>query len=68
MNYPLITEYIDAIRSAEDNFDKLTNLRPVLDNNGIGLAYEYRNSDIEINFFYEEKIRLFKNSDLQTYI
>ena len=54
MNYPLITEYIDAIRSAEDNFDMLTNQRPVLDNNGIGLAYEYRNSDIGRNFFYEE--------------
>ena len=34
MQYPLISEYIDAIRSAEDNFDKLANLRPVLDNNG----------------------------------
>ena len=31
MNYPLISEYIDAILSAEDNFDKLVNLRPVLD-------------------------------------
>ena len=34
MNYPLISEYIEAIRSAEDNFDKLGNLRPVLDGNG----------------------------------
>ena len=34
MNYPLNTEYIDAIRSAEDNFDKLNNLRAVLDGNG----------------------------------
>lgn len=34
MNYPLISEYIDAIRSAEDNFNKLSNLRPVLDGNG----------------------------------
>lgn len=34
MQYPLISEYIDAIRSAEDNFDKLCNLRPVLDGNG----------------------------------
>ena len=34
MNYPLISEYIEAIRSAEDNFDKLINLRPVLDDNG----------------------------------
>ena len=34
MNYPLISEYLDAIRSAEDNFDKLCGLRPVLDDNG----------------------------------
>ena len=34
MQYPLISEYIDAIRSAEDNFDKLNFLRPVLDGNG----------------------------------
>lgn len=34
MNYPLISEYVEAIRYAEDNFDKLANLRPVLDNNG----------------------------------
>ena len=31
MNYPLISEYIDAIRLAEDNFNKLSNLRPVRD-------------------------------------
>ena len=31
MNYPLISEYVDAILSAEDNFNKLVNLRPVLD-------------------------------------
>ena len=31
MNYPLISEYIEAIKSAEDNFDKLKHLRPVLD-------------------------------------
>ena len=30
MNYPLISEYIEAIKSAEDNFKELTNLRPVL--------------------------------------
>lgn len=34
MNYPLISEYIDSIKSAEDNFDRLKNLRPVLDNTG----------------------------------
>ena len=34
MNYPLLSEYIEAIRTAEDNFNELTNLRPVLDNDG----------------------------------
>ena len=34
MQYPLISEYVDAIRSAEDNLDKLIDLRPVFDSNG----------------------------------
>ena len=34
MNYPLISEYIEAIKSAEENFDELKHLRPVLDENG----------------------------------
>lgn len=34
MNYPLISEYIDAILNAEDNFATLTNLRPVLTGDG----------------------------------
>ena len=34
MNYPLISEYIEAIKAAEDNFKELTNLRPVLDDGG----------------------------------
>ena len=34
MNYPLISEYIDAIRTAEDNMATLNNLRPVLDDRG----------------------------------
>ncbi len=34
MIYPTITEYIEAIRFSEDNFDKLTNLVPVLKDNG----------------------------------
>ncbi|OYP43740.1 hypothetical protein CIK89_07830 [Prevotella sp. P4-119] len=34
MNYPLISEYIDAIKNAEDNFNELTNLRPVYDEAG----------------------------------
>lgn len=34
MQYPLISEYIEAIISSEDNFDKLSNLRPILDEYG----------------------------------
>lgn len=34
MNYPLISEYIESIKLAEDNFDELSYLRPVLDNMG----------------------------------
>ena len=35
MNYPLISEYIEAIRSAEDNFEELSYLRPVLGDDGV---------------------------------
>ena len=34
MQYPLISEYIDAILSAEDNMATLNNLSPVLDDRG----------------------------------
>ena len=34
MNYPLISEYIEAIKSAENNFEELTHLRPVLGEDG----------------------------------
>lgn len=34
MNYPLILDYIEAIKSAEDNFNELSYLRPVLGNDG----------------------------------
>ena len=34
MNYPLISEYIESIKLAEDNFDELSYLRPVLDADG----------------------------------
>ena len=35
MNYPLISEYIEAIKSAEDNFEELSDLRPVLGDDGL---------------------------------
>ena len=34
MNYPLISEYVQSIRFSEENFDKLSNLRLVLDEDG----------------------------------
>ena len=34
MPFPLISEYIEAIKAAEDNFEELTNLRPVLTDDG----------------------------------
>ena len=34
MEYPLISEYKEAILSAEDNFNELSSLRPVLDSHG----------------------------------
>ncbi len=34
MNYPLISEYVSAILSAEDNFDQLNYLQPVLNEDG----------------------------------
>lgn len=34
MQYPLISEYVEAIRSAEDNFNQPSDLRPVLDSKG----------------------------------
>ena len=37
MNYPLISEYIEAIKSAEDNFGELSYLRPVLGDDGLPL-------------------------------
>ena len=34
MNYPLISEYVEAIKAAEDNFDQLKHLRPVCGDDG----------------------------------
>jgi hypothetical protein len=34
MNYPLLSDYIEAIKAAEDNFDHLKHLRPVLGADG----------------------------------
>lgn len=44
MNYPLISEYIEAIKMAEENFNELKYLRPVLDQDGLPLMENGDNS------------------------
>ena len=59
--YPTISEYIEAIKSAEDNFKELTNLRPVLGDDGQpvmtsgNFAVVFKMKDIETGMFYALK-------------
>lgn len=61
MNYPLISEYIDSIMSAEDNFDKLNYLRPVLDTDGLPImssgnfAVVFKMKDVQSGKYYAIK-------------
>ncbi len=61
MNYPLISEYIESILSAEDNFAELKNLRPVLDdrNNPVmssgNFAVVFKMKDISDGKYYAVK-------------
>jgi serine/threonine protein kinase len=61
MNYPLISEYIEAIKSAEDNFEELSYLRPVLDNDGLpvmtsgNFAVVFKMKDEQSGKFYAVK-------------
>ena len=61
MNYPLISEYIEAIKAAEDNFKELTNLRPVLGDDGQpvmtsgNFAVVFKMQDIDTGKFYALK-------------
>lgn len=60
MNYPLISEYIEAIKSAEDNFKKLTNLRPVIGDDGPimsvgGFSVVFKMKDERDGIFYALK-------------
>ena len=68
MQYPQLTEYTNAIINAADNFDKLSNLRPVMDNRGEpsrnigGFAVVFKMQDKDtgrmyaIKCFHEEQI------------
>lgn len=61
MNYPLISEYIESIKLAEDNFASLTNLRPVLNEDGEpvmssgNFAVVFKMIDIETEQYYAVK-------------
>ncbi len=61
MNYPLISEYIEAIKSAEDNFEKLSYLRPVLGADGLpvmsagGFSVIFKMKDEQNGKFYAVK-------------
>lgn len=61
MNYPLISEYIEAIKAAEDNFKELANLRPVLGDDGQpvmtsgNFAVVFKMQDVETGNFYALK-------------
>ena len=61
MNYPLISEYLESIMSAEDNFEELTNLRLVLGDDGQpvmtsgNFAVVFKMRDVETGKFYALK-------------
>ena len=61
MNYPLLSEYIEAIKSAEDNFDELSYLRPVLGDDGLpvmtsgNFAVVFKMKDEQSGKFYAVK-------------
>ena len=61
MNYPLISEYIEAIKSSEDNFEELSYLRPVLGDDGLpvmtsgNFAVVFKMKDEQSGKFYAVK-------------
>lgn len=61
MNYPLISEYVEAIKSAEDNFEELNYLRPVLGDDGLpvmtsgNFAVVFKMKDIQSGKLYAIK-------------
>ena len=61
MNYPLLSEYIETIRSAEDNFGELSYLKPVLGDDGLpvmtsgNFAVVFKMKDEQSGKFYAVK-------------
>ena len=61
MNYPLISEYLESIKSAEDNFEELSYLKPVLGDDGLpvmtsgNFAVVFKMKDEQSGKFYAVK-------------
>ena len=61
MPFPLISEYIEAIKSAEDNFEELSYLRPVMSDDGLPImtsgnfAVVFKMKDEQSGKFYAVK-------------
>lgn len=61
MNYPLISEYIEAIKLAEENFAQLKHLRPVIGDDGAPImtsgnfAVVFKMKDPQSGKFYAVK-------------
>lgn len=61
MNYPLISEYVEAIKAAGDNFEELTSLQPIFGDDGLpvmtggNFAVVFKMQDIETGKFYALK-------------
>lgn len=61
MNYPLISDYIESIKSAEDNLNELGYLRPVLGDDGLpvmtsgNFAVVLKMKDVKTGKFYALK-------------
>ena len=64
MNYPLISEYLESIKSAEDNFEELSYLKPVLGDDGLPVmtsgnyAVVFKMKDEQSGKFYAVTILL----------
>ena len=61
MNYPLISEYLESIKSAEDNFEELNYLKPVFGDDGLPVmtsgyfAVVFKMKDEQSGKFYAVK-------------
>ena len=73
MNYPLLSEYVEAIKLAEDNLDQLSHLRPVLDADGRpvmssgNFAVVFKMRDEQDGKFYAMFFTIIKKSIIKEY-